>query len=63
MLGTDVLGELQKTNLSVQQWPLFTGTTPHAGLLVFTNSDFTPTTNNRGGATQATEALIFTRTP
>ena len=63
MMGTDVLGELQKTNLSVQQWPLFTGTTPHAGLLVFTNSDFTPTTNNRGGATQATEALIFTRTP
>ncbi len=58
-----VLGELQKTTLSVQQWPLFTGTSPHAGLLVFTNRDFTPFTNNRGGATQETEALIFTRSP
>ena len=56
-----VLGELQKTQLNVQKRSLLPGITANAGLLLFTNSDFGPP--NRGGATQPTEALIFTRNP
>jgi minor extracellular serine protease Vpr len=61
--ASDTLGELQSTQLAVQKYSLYPGTTPHQGVLVFTNSDFTPTTANRGGSTAETEALIFTRTP
>ena len=53
----------QKTQLTVQKWPLATGLTANQGLLLFTNSDFTPDTDNHGGATQEIEALIFTRNP
>jgi hypothetical protein len=61
--STDVaiLGGSKKTQLTVQQWPLFPDTTQHQGLLVFTNSDLSLT--NRGGATAETEALIFTHAP
>ena len=55
MLG-DVL-DLQQTGiLTVQKWDLFPGTSPAAGLLVVTNSDFGAA--NRGGSTPETEALI-----
>jgi minor extracellular serine protease Vpr len=46
-------------NLDVHQWGLFPGTTPHAGLMVVTNSDFGAA--NRGGATEATEAVLLMR--
>jgi minor extracellular serine protease Vpr len=59
--GTDSLGWLEDTQLAVRKWDLFPGTTPHQGVLVFTNSDFGPA--NRGGSTAETEALIFTRAP
>ena len=55
-----------KTQLNIQKWPVLSGLSPHQGLLVFTDSDFTTLTtptDNRGGATKETEALIFTRTP
>jgi subtilisin family serine protease len=59
--GSWVLTENQKTQLGVSQWDLYPGTTPHQGVLVFTNSDFGAA--NRGGSTAETEALIFTRAP
>jgi hypothetical protein len=59
--GVDSLGWLEATQLAVRKWDLFPGTTPHQGVLVFTNSDFGPA--NRGGSTADTEALIFTRAP
>jgi len=57
----DVLTFQQSGILTVQQWPLFTNTSPHAGLMVVTNSDFGAA--NRGGSTPETEALLLPRAP
>ena len=57
----DVLTYQQTGNLTVQQWPLFPNTTPHAGLMVVTNSDFGAA--NRGGSTPETEALLLMPAP
>jgi hypothetical protein len=46
--------------IPTQQWGLVPGTTPHEGLLIFTNA---PSATNTGGATQASEALILPRAP
>jgi hypothetical protein len=53
----DVLSFQQTGTLTVRQWGLFPGTTPHQGLMLINNSDFGSA--NRGGATFATEALIL----
>jgi minor extracellular serine protease Vpr len=53
----DLLTYQQKSDLAVQQWGMFPGTTPHAGVLLINNSDFGPV--NRGGATFATEATLL----
>lgn len=57
----DVLTYQQTGLLTVQKWDLFPGTSPAAGLLVVTNSDFGAA--NRGGSTVETEALILPRSP
>jgi len=57
----DVLTYQQTGNVTVQQWGLFPNTTPHAGLMIVTNSDFGPA--NRGGSTPETEALLLPRAP
>lgn len=44
--------------LTVSDYGLFPGNTPELGLLLFTNGDRGP--GNRGGATQDSEALLFT---
>ncbi len=54
----DVITKNHTAALTVQDWGLFPGTSPYAGLLVFTNSDFGAA--NRGGSTQETEALVLT---
>ena len=46
--------------ITAQQYGLVPNTTPHEGLLIFTNS---PSATNTGGATQASEALILPRAP
>jgi minor extracellular serine protease Vpr len=46
--------------IDAQQWGLVPSTTPHEGLLIFTNA---PSATNTGGATQASEALILPRAP
>jgi minor extracellular serine protease Vpr len=62
--GVASLGEMQKTQLTIQDWGLPAPFTQHQGLLLFTNSDFSaPGAANTGGATKDTEALIFTRAP
>jgi hypothetical protein len=43
--------------LAVYDFGAFPGNTPEQGLLLFTNGD--RGAGNRGGATQATEALLF----
>jgi minor extracellular serine protease Vpr len=43
--------------LAVYDFGLFPGNSPELGLLLFTNGD--RGAGNRGGATQATEALLF----
>ena len=53
----DVLTYNQSGDLSFTQWPLFTGTDPHAGVLLINNSDFGAA--SRGGATAATEGLYL----
>jgi hypothetical protein len=57
-VANDVPG---KTNdpagLAVYDFGLFPGNTPELGLMLFTNGD--RGAGNRGGATQATEALLF----
>jgi hypothetical protein len=55
----DVLTKGQKTELAIQQYGLFPGTSPHAGVLVFTNMDFGAA--NRGGATPDSEAILLPR--
>jgi hypothetical protein len=55
----DVLTYKQQGNLAVQQWGLFPGTDPNAGVLLINNSDFGA--SNRGGATKATEATLLPR--
>jgi minor extracellular serine protease Vpr len=57
----DVLTYQQSGVLTVQQWPLFPLTSPHAGLMVVTNSDFGAA--NRGGSTPETETLLLPRAP
>jgi len=57
----DALTYQQTGNLTVQKWDLFPGTSPAAGLMVVTNSDFGAA--NRGGSTPETEALILPRAP
>jgi hypothetical protein len=53
----------QKADLAVQQWGLFAGTDPHAGVLLINNSDFTffGLSANTGGATRETEASLLPR--
>jgi hypothetical protein len=54
----DVPGQTKDTaGLSVYDFGPFPGNTPELGLMLFTNGD--RGTGNRGGATQATEALLF----
>ncbi len=55
----DALAAGASGTLTVQQWGMFPGTTPHAGVLLINNSDFGAA--NRGGATAATEATILPR--
>jgi len=55
----DLLTYKQQGNLAVQQWGMFPGTDPHAGVLLINNSDFGA--SNRGGATKATEATLLPR--
>ena len=59
----DTLVWKQKANLAVQQWGLFPGTDPHAGVLLINNSDFTffGLSANTGGATRETEASLLLR--
>jgi minor extracellular serine protease Vpr len=57
----DALTYQQSGLLTVQKWDLFPGTSPAAGLMVVTNSDFGAA--NRGGSTPETEALILPRAP
>jgi hypothetical protein len=57
----DVVHFNQTGNLSVQQWGLFPNTSPHAGLMVVTNSDFGAV--NRGGSTADSEAILLMRSP
>ncbi|HET7664864.1 MAG TPA: S8 family serine peptidase, partial [Mycobacterium sp.] len=54
----DSLAYKQKADLAVNQWALFPGTDPAAGVLLINNSDFTffGLSANTGGATRATEA-------
>jgi minor extracellular serine protease Vpr len=52
-----LLSYKQKGTLSVQQFGLFPGTTPHAGVMLINNSAFSDT--NNGGATAASEALLL----
>ena len=59
MVPGDLLAYQQKANLAVQQWGLFPGTDPHAGVVLINNSDFGST--NRGGSTKATEATLLPR--
>jgi minor extracellular serine protease Vpr len=54
----DVAGNsYDPAGLEVYDFGLFPGNTPELGLLLFTNGD--RGAGNRGGATQATEALLF----
>lgn len=55
----DVLTYKQKAELAVQQWGLFPGTSPHEGLMVFTNMDFGAA--NRGASHSDTEAVLLPR--
>jgi len=55
------LAPLTDAAVTSQRFPLATGMTPHAGLLIFTNAGLSTTSN--GGATQATEALILPSAP
>jgi hypothetical protein len=59
----DTLIWKQKADLAVQQWTLFPGTDPHAGVLLINNSDFTffGLSANTGGATRDTEATLLPR--
>jgi len=57
-VANDVPGQTKDTaGLSVYDFGPFPGNTPELGLMLFTNGD--RGTGNRGGATQATEALLF----
>jgi hypothetical protein len=54
----DVPGNIyDPAGLAVYDFGAFPGNTPELGLLLFTNGD--RGAGNRGGATQATEALLF----
>jgi hypothetical protein len=54
----DVAGNAyDAAGLAVYDFGLFPGNSPELGLLLFTNGD--RGAGNRGGATQATEALLF----
>ena len=55
----DVLTYKQKSDLTVQQWGLYPGTSPYAGLMLINNTDFGST--SRGGATLDTEATLLPR--
>ncbi len=59
----DSLAYKQKADLAVNQWALFPGTDPAAGVLLINNSDFTffGLSANTGGATRATEATLLPR--
>jgi minor extracellular serine protease Vpr len=58
-LANDVPGQTyDPAGLAVYDFGAFPGNTPELGLLLFTNGD--RGAGNRGGATQATEALLFT---
>jgi subtilisin family serine protease len=54
-----MLGYKEKGSLSVQQFGLFTGTSPHAGVMLINNSALSAT--NNGGATAASEAILLLR--
>jgi minor extracellular serine protease Vpr len=57
-VANDVAGKAyDAAGLSVYDFGLFPGNSPELGLLLFTNGD--RGAGNRGGATQATEALLF----
>jgi hypothetical protein len=57
-LANDVPGNIyDPAGLAVYDFGAFPGNTPELGLLLFTNGD--RGAGNRGGATQATEALLF----
>jgi len=57
-VANDVTGKTyDAAGLSVYDFGLFPGNSPELGLLLFTNGD--RGAGNRGGATQATEALLF----
>jgi hypothetical protein len=53
----------QKSDLAVQQWGLFPGTDPHAGVLLINNSDFTffGLSANTGGAKLESETTLLPR--
>jgi hypothetical protein len=55
----DQLAYRQKADLTFNQWELFGGTDPHAGLILINNSDFGAA--SRGGATFNTEATLLFR--
>ena len=59
----DTLVWKQKSDLAVQQWGLFPGTDPHAGVLLINNSDFTffGLSANTGGAKLDSEATLLSR--
>ena len=59
----DTLVWKQKADLAVQQWGLFPGTDPHAGVLLINNSDFTffGLSANTGGAKLDSEATLLPR--
>jgi hypothetical protein len=52
-----VLAYKQKGTLAVQQYGLYPGTDPHAGILLINNSALSAT--NNGGATAASEAILL----
>jgi hypothetical protein len=54
-----MLGYKQKGTLSVQQFGLFPGIDPNAGIMLINNSALSDT--NNGGATAASEAILLAR--
>jgi hypothetical protein len=57
-VANDVAGNTNDpAGLAVYDFGQFPGNTPELGLMLFTNGD--RGAGNRGGATQATEALLF----